>query len=135
MSIKLNLKRIDDFEQLQIIDLGRLEQLDKIFLVKLFVGESPQTEHNSHYAQIWSKKSANAGNLKICMGTVICNQTSQFLFETLTQSKGSYQLLMKFMLLKSQLSSKISLGNYRIFQHTLWTISLCHFKQFSSDRS
>ena len=33
-------------------------------------------EQNSHYAQIWSKKSANARNLKIGLGTVICNQTS-----------------------------------------------------------
>ena len=31
---------------------------------------------NSHFAQIWSKKSANARNMKIGMGTVICNQTS-----------------------------------------------------------
>ena len=33
-------------------------------------------EQNLHYAQTWSKKSANARNLKIGMGTVICSQTS-----------------------------------------------------------
>ena len=33
-------------------------------------------ERNLHYAQIWSKKSANARNMKIGMGTLIYNQTS-----------------------------------------------------------
>ena len=45
-----------------------------------------------------------------------------FYFKTLSQSKGSYQLLMKFMLFKSQLSSKTCLGKYRTFSR--------HFGQF-----
>ena len=38
LNINLNLT-----EQLRLIDLGWLEQLDKICLDKLFVGESPRT--------------------------------------------------------------------------------------------
>ena len=33
-------------------------------------------ERSSHYAQIWSKKSADARNLKLDKGTVIWNQNS-----------------------------------------------------------
>ena len=47
-----------------------------IILESISNGESPQTGAKFAYAQIWSTKCANARNLKIGMGTVICNQTS-----------------------------------------------------------
>ena len=94
----------------------RLEHLDKNIYGQIY-GSKP-TNGNQSNAQIWSKKSANARNLKTGMGIWLHN----FYFKILSQSKRSYQLLMKFMLIKSQLSSEIFPGKYRTFQQTFWTI-------------
>ena len=55
---------------------------------------------------------------KLAWGLWFTIRLHNFYFKTLSQSKGSYQLLMEFMLLKSQLSSKTSLGKYRTSRHS-----------------
>ena len=54
---------------------------------------------------------------KLAWGLWFTIRLHNFYFKTLSQSKGSYQLMMEFMLLKSQLSSKTSLGKYRTSGH------------------
>ena len=54
---------------------------------------------------------------KLAWGLWFTIRLHNFYFKTLSQSKGSYQLLMEFMLLKSQLSLKTSLGKYRTSRH------------------
>ena len=55
---------------------------------------------------------------KLAWGLWFTIRLHNFYFKTPSQSKGSYQLLMEFMLLKSQLSSKTSLGKYRTSRHS-----------------